>query len=229
MTNSTRQTAAKYTAKLLLQLAVCALLYFLSAGRLYILNGIIYFAVYLIISLLGNAFLLHYNPETLTARDRIAPDTKCWDKLLLALYVPLAYYGIYIAAGLTHRLGGDNPSWPAFWIGALMTVLSSFLTVWSVHENRHFESSVRIQKDRDHTVCSSGPYAIVRHPGYLSIIVWAMAMPLMFGCYVGVISLIIVVLLTIRTKLEDNLLQRELPGYKEYSNMVRYRLLPLVW
>lgn len=229
MNNKTEKIAVKYIAKLLIQLILSALLYFLSAGRWHILSGIIYFAVYLIISLIGNAFLLHFNPEILAVRDRIAPNTKSWDKLFLVLYVPLAYYGIYVVAGLTYRYHGENLSWMAYSIGILMITFSSFLTVWSVHENRHFESSARIQKDRNQTVCATGPYAIIRHPGYLSIIVWATAMPLMFGFYAGVVSSVVIVLLTIRTKLEDNLLQRELPGYKEYSGIVRYRLLPLIW
>ena len=70
---------------------------------------------------------------------------------------------------------------------------------------------------------------MVRHPGYTSIIVWAVAMPLMFGWYTGIVSVAITVLITIRTILEDAMLQQELQGYKEYSEKVPYRLFFLVW
>ncbi len=215
--------------KMLCQLALCALTFFLAAGRWYVPRGIVYFAVYLIISAIGNAFLLRCNSETLVARERIAPNTKCWDRVFLFIYVPLAYFGIYIAAGLPLRIGDTYPSVTLYWIGICMMVSASFLTVCAVHVNRHFESSVRIQRDRHHVVCTTGPYAILRHPGYLSIIMWAAGMPLMFGCYAGFVSIAIITLLVIRTKLEDNMLCRELSGYKEYAEKVHYRLVPLVW
>ena len=221
--------AVTYTVKMLCQLALCALTFFLAAGRWYVPRGIVYFAVYLIISVIGNAFLLRCNSETLAARERVAPNTKCWDTVFLFMYVPLAYFGIYIAAGLPLRIGDTYPPVTLYWIGICMMVSASFLTVWAVHVNRHFESSVRIQRDRHHVVCSTGPYAIVRHPGYTSIIVWAVAMPLMFGWHAGIVSIAIIVLITIRTMLEDAVLQRELHGYKEYSEKVPYRLFFLVW
>lgn len=229
MDNPARRNAANYIGKLLIQLILSAMLYFVSAGSWRIPRGIVYFAVYLTISLIGSAFLLHYNPETLSARNRVASNTKGWDRIFLSLYIPLAYFGIYIAAGLSHRFGDVYPPKVIFWIGICMTALASFLTVWSVHANRHFESSVRIQRDREHAVCSTGPYAIVRHPGYTSIILWAVAMPLMFGWYVGIVSVAIIILVTIRTMLEDAVLQRELRGYKEYVDKVPYRLFPLIW
>jgi protein-S-isoprenylcysteine O-methyltransferase Ste14 len=78
---------------------------------------------------------------------------------------------------------------------------------WALAENRFFSSVVRIQTDRGHVVCDSGPYRIVRHPGYAG----------------NILALIIAV---IRTALEDQTLQEELPGYRDYAQRVRYRLIP---
>lgn len=229
MINPARRNAVKYIIKLLIQLTLSAMQYFATAGSWRISRGIVYFSVYLTISLIGSALLLHYNPETLSARNGIAPNTKGWDKVFLLLYIPLAYFGMYIAAGLPFRFAEAYPPEVFFWIGICITILASFLTVWSVHANRHFESSARIQLEREHSVCSSGPYAFVRHPGYTAIIAWVVAMPLMFGWYAGIVSVAIIVLVTIRTILEDAMLQQGLREYKEYSEKVRYRLFPLIW
>jgi protein-S-isoprenylcysteine O-methyltransferase Ste14 len=96
--------------------------------------------------------------------------------------------------------------------------------------NRHFEPTVRIQTDRGHTVIDTGPYALVRHPGYVAASLLVLGMPLSLGSYWASIPAILsYLLLVVRTALEDRTLQDELPGYKEYARRVRYRLLPGVW
>ena len=96
--------------------------------------------------------------------------------------------------------------------------------------NRFFSSHFSIQSDRGHTVASQGPYAIVRHPGYLGMVAGSVALPALLGSVpalgVGVLSACLGVL---RTAFEDRALQAELPGYREYARQVRYRLLPRVW
>lgn len=140
-----------------------------------------------------------------------------------------AYYGIYLAAGLSIRF--DRPQTPTllFVTGMMIMLACCFLSVWPVLVNRNFESSARIQKDRGQTICSTGPYAFVRHPGYSVLILWALSMPMMFGLYSGIVAAVITMLVIIRTALEDSMLKNELPGYKEYMKKVQYRLLPHVW
>jgi protein-S-isoprenylcysteine O-methyltransferase Ste14 len=96
--------------------------------------------------------------------------------------------------------------------------------------NAYFSMVVRIQEDRGHAVVTDGPYRFVRHPGYLGSILFALATPLVLGslwafvpCGLGA------VLFIVRTALEDKTLQKELPGYREYAERVRYRLLPGIW
>ena len=101
---------------------------------------------------------------------------------------------------------------------------------WAMKENAYASDIVRIQVDRGHTVCTTGPYRYVRHPMYAGNILFLLFFPLALGSlYSFIPAFIIAVLFVIRTSLEDRTLQEELPGYKEYSQEVRYRLLPGVW
>ena len=96
--------------------------------------------------------------------------------------------------------------------------------------NAFFVATVRIQTDRNQMVISSGPYRYVRHPGYAGTILLHLAMPFMLNSLWALIPAgLIVLVLIVRTALEDKTLHDELLGYKEYAARVRYRLLPGVW
>ena len=96
--------------------------------------------------------------------------------------------------------------------------------------NRFFAAVVRIQEDRGHTVISSGPYRVVRHPGYAGGTWTWLAMPLMLGTLWSYIPAIATVaFICLRTALEDRTLRKELPGYAEYAQRTRYRLVPGIW
>lgn len=101
---------------------------------------------------------------------------------------------------------------------------------WAMVVNRFFSSHVRIQADRGHTVVSAGPYRVVRHPGYAGGILAWIAAPVFFSSYwVTIPSVAVITLTIIRTALEDRTLKEELPGYSEYTERVRYRLVPGIW
>jgi protein-S-isoprenylcysteine O-methyltransferase Ste14 len=96
--------------------------------------------------------------------------------------------------------------------------------------NPFAEKTVRVQTERGHHVISTGPYAIVRHPMYLGVVLMFMAVPLVLGSawtFTPVVAMTL--LLIIRTVLEERLLRRDLPGYEEYMARTRRRLLPGIW
>ena len=96
--------------------------------------------------------------------------------------------------------------------------------------NTHFEATVRIQTDRNHTVITAGPYRFVRHPGYVDAMLWCITTPMITRSAVGLIPAVIAAaVLVVRTALEDRTLQKELEGYVEYTEKTRYRLLPGIW
>jgi protein-S-isoprenylcysteine O-methyltransferase Ste14 len=109
-------------------------------------------------------------------------------------------------------------------------VLAVFITLWAIWINRFFSSVVRIQKERGQEVIQDGPYRFVRHPGYVGGILLALGNALVLGSLWALIPAgIMSLLLVIRTYLEDITLQRELPGYTDYTRKVKYRLLPWIW
>jgi protein-S-isoprenylcysteine O-methyltransferase Ste14 len=101
---------------------------------------------------------------------------------------------------------------------------------WAMASNNFFSTVVRIQNDRNHAVATTGPYKIVRHPGYVGFILQTAATPLILGTIWGLIPAgIVCVLFVIRTAFEDTALQEELIGYHDYTKKTRYRLIPGVW
>jgi len=157
-----------------------------------------------------------------------AQSAKAWDKVLAPLMALSMTFPMVIVAGLDHRFA-RSPVFPLWLIvlGFLLISLGYAFAAWAFIENRFFSSVVRIQADRGHAVCDSGPYRIVRHPGYagnlLPLLGIVLALSSMWTLIPAVVALIITV---IRTALEDRTLQEELPGYRDYARRVRYRLIP---
>jgi protein-S-isoprenylcysteine O-methyltransferase Ste14 len=108
--------------------------------------------------------------------------------------------------------------------------LALILGIWAMLVNSFFDSHVRIQTERGHHVVTTGPYAIVRHPGYVSGIMLILSLPLMLESWWALIPACVgAASFVVRTALEDLTLQAELDGYAEFTQQTRYRLLPGIW
>jgi len=115
-------------------------------------------------------------------------------------------------------------------IGFILISIGYAFAAWALAENRFFSSVVRIQMDRGHVVCDSGPYRFVRHPGYAGSIVALFGIVLALGSIWTLIPATVAsIIAVIRTLLEDHTLQEELPGYPDYARRVRYRLIPGIY
>ena len=158
-------------------------------------------------------------------------EAKPWDKVLAPLMAVSLVFPMVIVAGLDHRFGWtpEFPLWLVF-IGIFLTAFGYAIGVWAIVENRFFSGVVRIQSDRGHRVCDTGPYQFVRHPGYggnlLPLAGIVLALSSLWTIIPAFVALVIAV---VRTSLEDRTLQEELPGYKEYAQRVRYRLIPGIY
>ncbi|HEY9079454.1 isoprenylcysteine carboxylmethyltransferase family protein [Magnetovibrio sp.] len=181
----------------------------------------------------GRIWAEQRHPGLMAERQNIdnVQTAKAWDKVLAPLMALSLGYLPVIVAGLDHRYGW-SPEFP-LWLTLLGLILISFgyaFATWALAENRFFSSVVRIQTDRGHVVCDSGPYRFVRHPGYAGNIPPLLGIVLALGSMWALIAATVALIITvIRTALEDQTLQAELPGYRDYAHRVRYRLIPGIY
>src|SRR5262249_16823982 len=104
------------------------------------------------------------------------------------------------------------------------------IVTWAEAVNKFFEVTVRIQTERGHEVIDAGPYALVRHPGYVGGILFCVGTALCLGSVWALVPAgLASALLILRTRWEDQRLPAGLPGYQEYTERVRRRLIPGVW
>jgi protein-S-isoprenylcysteine O-methyltransferase Ste14 len=212
-----------------LLVALQAILLFASAGRLDWLEGWLYVSLYLFFIALDAVLILPKGPDLIEERARMG-GFKGWDRPVMALY-SVSGLAMLVVAGLDER----NHWSPVGLMGVqvLATVFFALgygLFCWAMVTNAYFSAAIRIQADRGHSVVSRGPYRYVRHPGYLGVIVIALAAPIMLGSWWALVpGCTLIVSVVARTLLEDRTLQDELDGYREYAGQVRYRIFPGVF
>jgi protein-S-isoprenylcysteine O-methyltransferase Ste14 len=203
---------------------------FICAGRINYAQG----WIFLFMNILGtlmNYFTIHKNSALINERSKLGEGIKSWDKLLLGMSA-LIYVIIVVCAGLDsgrfHRTLNFN--WEVSVAGLILSIIGQSIFLTARSQNSFFSTVVRIQKDRGHVVCDSGLYKIVRHPGYLGMIISLCGIPVITTSIWSIIpTLVAVILLLIRTSLEDRTLINELDGYIEYTRKTRYKLIPLAW
>jgi len=114
--------------------------------------------------------------------------------------------------------------------GLLIYVLGYGFAYWAVFSNPFFATFVRIQEDRGHSVVSSGPYAVIRHPGYAGVLLAHLALPFALESISALLPTALATLFFVaRASREERTLQDCLAGYRQYQARVRWRLLPGVW
>jgi protein-S-isoprenylcysteine O-methyltransferase Ste14 len=205
---------------------------FLPAGHLDWWEGWVYLGLYFFFFVL-NATLFIARGEAgaaLVEERGHMSNLRSWDKAVMAVY-SVSGIAILVVAGLDERSGR---AWPlALWAqlaALLLMALGYGLFVWAMATNAYFSARVRIQEDRGHQVVDSGPYRVVRHPGYIGVIVFSLTMPVFFrSLWTFLPALGVVCSIVTRTWLEDRALRDELEGYRAYAQRVRYRLIPGIW
>jgi len=172
----------QYLLKGLVAKLVMAAILVVSAGRLDWLMGWLLFAVYVTWDIVVALLLIPRSPGMIAERSGIQPGTKKWDIALTTVAASLLPMITWVVAGLDVRFGWTVPFAQALQIAALVVVVLGFaLVTWAMSSNEFFSALVRIQHDRNHTVASSGPYRIIRHPGYVAAILFGLGSPVMLG------------------------------------------------
>jgi protein-S-isoprenylcysteine O-methyltransferase Ste14 len=220
-------TGTKFVLRVLLGIALVLAVFFVPAGTLRWPQAWIFLVLYL--SAVAGFFVYTKRKDPGLLKERMSPQksVKPWDRRLVRVYS-------FFLAAMTVLTGLDAVrfrwshiplEWSVLGFGGL--VLAMLLAFWATRENTFASSVVRIQTDRGHYVCSTGPYAYVRHPMYVGVILSIISLPLALGSLFALIPAgIIVGLFILRTSLEDKTLKEELPGYREYAQSVRFRLIP---
>lgn len=193
-------------------------------------RGWVFFGVYCALTAICCAWLWVTNPEIFAARRKIQKGTKGWDVVVTSLIV-ITFATLMIVPALDDGRyhWAPQPDW-VVWLGYALFAPGFMGFAWAQSVNRNFEASVRIQTDRGHQVITTGPYAVVRHPGYAFALLMLAGMPLSMGSLYGLIPAgALFLLVLIRTLGEDATLKAELPGYADYAARVRQRWIPGVW
>jgi protein-S-isoprenylcysteine O-methyltransferase Ste14 len=220
----------KRLAQILSQAIIQAAILFVSAWKWDWWNAWVYTGLYLALLLFNAVFMLKKHKDLVEERSQVGEGTKGWD-LVIASIGAFGSLIVLMLAGLDERFNWPGAIRLEVQIGAfvLMGVTYPIFT-WAMASNKFFATTVRIQKERGHTVQTGGPYRFVRHPGYASMLCTYVTMPFALGSLWACIpTALLIVNLFVRTALEDRTLQNELEGYKEYAARVRYRLIPGIW
>jgi protein-S-isoprenylcysteine O-methyltransferase Ste14 len=228
--NQLKNSGFVYIIRIHAQLFIMAAVYFITAGSLDIGRAWVYFGITAGTYFIGSLILIRYNPELLNERAKRRDNTKPWDKALLSLYLLIGFFGTHIVAGLDSRFGWSSLNIIYMIPGAVLYVAAAFIQIISMLKNKYFEATVRMQRDREQQVIKDGPYKIVRHLGYASVLLSFTAIPFMLGSFYALIctAAVFIIIIT-RTALEDRMLQEELPGYSQYAKEVKSRLFPGIW
>jgi len=214
---------------LLAQNLFVALLMFLPAGNAGWRKGWLFLLVFLTASAVVVPYLWRVNPGLLVARTRVRW-AKRWDRILSSIMFASLTVIFPLAALDDERFHWLPIPWWLCGIGYVLYLLGMGIATWVGSVNKFAEGPVRIQTERGHTVVDKGPYAIVRHPGYVAAFFRFGGIALSLGSLWALIPAGITdLLLILRTQWEDETLQLELPGYTEYAARVRCKLNPAVW
>jgi protein-S-isoprenylcysteine O-methyltransferase Ste14 len=209
-------------------LVVFAFALFVPAGRLAWPTAWGLLLGYMVFAAVG---FLVLDKELIAERTRLPPDAALYDLAVAVLAAIFLYPVTFNVCGLDVRFGWSPPipaavEWTllaVFWVGYAFSL-------WAARTNRFFSSVVRIQHERGHRVVDSGPYAFVRHPGYAGPLLAHLVLPIALGSFWGLIpTLIGFGFLVLRTIFEEHSLIEGLPGYRDYTRRVRWRLFPYVW
>jgi protein-S-isoprenylcysteine O-methyltransferase Ste14 len=206
---------------------------FLTAGSLDWSWGWVLISIVFVFMAAHPVILIPINPELLAEREKglSDPRIKSWDRWVAIFAAGVFPIASWIAAALDYRFQWSPPLAIGYHLsGGIIMTLGYALFLWALAANAFFSEGVRIQTERGHHAVTHGPYRFIRHPGYAGAIIAQAATPLLLGSNWAIIPAILSAgMYVVRTAMEDQTLIDELPGYEEFAQETRYRLIPGVW
>jgi protein-S-isoprenylcysteine O-methyltransferase Ste14 len=220
----------KIIIKSFLGIGFIAAYIFTCAGKIKYFQGILFLSLTVLMLIVAYIFVAN-NPALINERFKPGKGAKKWDKIYLLLSSVLFFIMIGFSSLDSGRFNlSPKLSLIVYISASIIFIIGNLIFAWARRTNNFFSTVVRIQTDRGHSVCKEGPYQYVRHPGYFGGLLYTAVTPLLLGSLWAFIpNIVIIILMFIRTGLEDKTLAEELIGYKDYQKQVKYRLLPFVW
>ena len=213
-------------AKFLLGVVLVGLLIFLPAGTLAYINGWIFMGILFVPMFLAGLVMMAKNPNLL--KSRLKAKEKEREQSLFVKLSGLMFLAGFIVAGLDFRFGWCPLPQSVSYGAAVAFLIAYILYAEVLRENTYLSRTIEVQEGQ--TVVDTGLYSIVRHPMYAVTLLLFLSMPLVLGSVISfVIFLVYPLLIAKRIKNEEQVLEAGLPGYREYKQKVKYRMIPFVW
>jgi len=210
-------------------IVILGLFLFAPAGSLNFWQAWVYSIIYVASSVTITFYLWRTNPELLARRVNAGPGAeKEKTQKITHFFVILLFIAILVISAFDHRFGWSHVPFYIVILGDILVILGFFLLFLVFRENA-FASAI-IEVTADQKVITTGPYSIVRHPLYVSGLIIMLGTPLALGSWRSLLVFIPLTLVIIwRLIDEEKFLSKNLPGYEEYCQKVRYRLIPFLW
>lgn len=221
-----RQLARITYSRFIMAIPVLGLMFFLPAGTFNYWEAWAYLAILFTPMFFVMQYLLKNDPALLERRMRTKE--KAGEQSLIIKLSYVYFLVVFLFPGFDKRFGWSNvPIWMIL-IADTLVLLGYITVIFVFRENSYASRTVEV--DQDQKVIDTGPYAIVRHPMYSGLTMLYVLSPLALGSYWALIpAMLIIPLIVARILSEEEILAKELAGYTEYQQKVRYRLIPFVW
>ncbi|BBZ22287.1 methyltransferase family protein [Mycolicibacter hiberniae] len=205
------------------------LLLFVPAGTLHYWQAWVFLAVFVAATWIPSLYLLRTNPAALDRRMRFGPRAEPRPRQRLVITaIFICFPALFFVSALDHRLGWSTVPTAVCLLGDALVAAGLGLAMVVIVQNGYAAANVAVEAGQP--LVSTGLYAVVRHPMYVGNVLLMAGTPLALGSYWGLAFLLPgVALLAVRLLDEERMLTEELPGYREYTDRVRYRLVPHLW
>ena len=212
--------------KFLSGLLLIGVLLFLPAGTFAYWQGWLLIGILFIPMFIAGVVMMNKCPDLL--RKRLNAKEEQDEQKSVVLLSGLMFLAVFVAAGLNFRFRWDVlPSWVSY-TAAVVFLLGYALYAEELRENAYLSRTVRVEENQK--VIDTGLYGIVRHPMYLSTFIMFLSKPLVLGSPISfLIMLFYIPIIAKRIRNEEAVLEKELDGYKEYKQRVRYKVIPFIW
>ena len=211
------------------QLVALGLLLFVPAGTFNYWQAWTFLTVFALSTWIPTLYLLRTNPVALERRMSGGPAAegrRAQKAVMAGLYSALV--AMLVVSALDHRFDWSAPPAPVCLVGDVLVAVGLVMVVLVIIQNNYAATTVRVESGQ--TVVSSGLYGLVRHPMYTANVIMMIGLPLALGSYWGLVFVAPgLMVLASRIRDEEKLLEGELTGYREYTQKVRYRLVPGMW